>query len=186
MNKPYLYFIFWLLTAVACQSPKALFQEKNDDWFAKGDADWKFLNNELVGTISNGNGLVMTRKSYGDFVLELEFHPDSTINSGVFIRCKNEELSATDCYEINIWDLNPNQDYRTGGVVLRSKPLAHVETLNQWNSYKIQCKNNHVQSWVNGILTTDLQNDELATGRIALQARGQGTIMFRNVRIREL
>ena len=167
-----------------CGSSKnTLFGETQNDWLAKGDASWQLVNNELVGTINNGSGFVMTKESYKDFLLELEFKPDSTVNSGVFIRCKNQELSFSDCYEINIWDLHPQQNNRTGAVVSRTTPLAHVETLDQWNTYKIKIKGNHLQVWINEVLTADLQNDDLVAGPIALQAAETGEIRFRNVRI---
>jgi len=63
---------------------------------------------ELIVSTNGGSGFIMTKDVYKDFILELEFHLDKTINSGVFICCKNYELSHDDCYEINIWDENPN------------------------------------------------------------------------------
>lgn len=140
----------------------------------------------MVGAVKEGAGFVMTEKEYTDFVLELEFKPDSTINSGVFIRCKNKELSFTDCYEINIWDLHPNQDNRTGAVVSRTTPMTYVETLDKWNTYKISIKENHLQAWVNGVLTIDLVNAELIKGFIALQAAESGEVRFRNVNLNPL
>lgn len=164
-------------------SSETLFQENADDWFSVGDAQWKFVNGELVGSLDSGSGFVMTEKSYKDFVLELEFKPDSTINSGIFIRCKENAISNVDCYEINIWDLHPDQKNRTGAVVTRSTPLAIVETLNKWNSYKIKNEKDHLQVWINDILTADMKNQDLVEGPIALQAAETGQIKFRNVTI---
>jgi hypothetical protein len=167
-------------------SNEALFEENGNNWFTHGDATWKFENGELVGTVKDGAGFVMTKTSYGDFELELDFKPDRTVNSGVFIRCKNKELSFTDCYEINIWDLHPNQDNRTGAVVSRMTPIAHVETLDKWNTYKIRNEKNHLQVWIDGVLTVDLLNEDLISGPIALQAAETGVIRFQNVKIRPL
>ena len=58
-----------------------LFEENSDSWFEGGDASWTFENGDLVGRSEGGNGFVMSRDSYKDFVLELEFNPDSNINS---------------------------------------------------------------------------------------------------------
>lgn len=167
-------------------SNEVLFEENGNNWFTDGDATWEFENGELVGAVKDGAGFVMTEKEYTDFVLELEFKPNSTINSGVFIRCKNKELSFTDCYEINIWDLHPNQDNRTGAVVSRTTPITYVETLDKWNTYKISIKENHLQAWVNGVLTIDLVNAELIKGFIALQAAESGEVRFRNVNLSPL
>ncbi len=179
--------VFLILSFSQCNSShEVLFEENGNNWFTDGVATWQFENGELVGTAKDGPGFVMTEKEYTDFVLELEFKPDSTINSGVFIRCKNKELSFTDCYEINIWDLHPNQDNRTGAVVSRTTPRAHVATLHKWNTYKINIKEDHIQAWVNGVLTIDLVNEELIKGFVALQAAESGEIRFRNVNIRPL
>jgi len=163
-----------------------LFQENGSDWFSEGDADWKFINNELVGSLEEGAGFVMTKNTYRDFVLELEFKPDSAINSGVFVRCKNKELSNIDCYEINIWDLHPDQTNRTGAVVTRAKPLEIVETLYKWNNYKIKNQSNHLEVWINGVKTADITDNDLVEGPIALQAAESGSISFRNIKIQNL
>jgi len=167
-------------------SKEILFEENGNNWFSEGDADWRFINGELTGSLESGTGFVMTKKAYKDFVLELEFKPDSTINSGIFIRCKEDAISNVDCYEINIWDLHPDQKSRTGAVVTRSTPLAHVETLDKWNSYKIKNEKDHLQVWINDILMADLKDQDLVEGPIALQAAERGEIAFRNVRLTTL
>jgi len=163
--------------------PETLFAQDADDWITGGDADWKFVDGELIGSLDSGSGFVMTKKSYKNFELTLEFNPDSTVNSGVYLRCKNVEISATDCYEINIWDLHPNQDNRTGAVVTRATPLNKVETLNKWNTYKIRCEDRRIQAWIDNVQTADLQDSQLSEGYIALQAAVGGEIRFRNVQV---
>ena len=162
---------------------QTLFEENRKDWFNSGAADWIFDNGILLGRASGGSGMVMSQDTYKDFELSLEFKPDSTVNSGIFVRCKNKELSNIDCYEMNIWDLHPDQNSRTGAVVTRAVPQAHVETLDKWNTYRIRCEGNHIQTWVNNELTVDIYNTELIEGYIALQAAETGTIMFRNVKL---
>lgn len=166
--------------------PEMLFTEEAEDWLAMGDADWTFEGDELVGVVEEGSGFVMTKKTYKDFVLELEFKPDSTVNSGVFVRCKQRELSHTDCYEMNIWDLHPNQDFRTGAIVSRSVPEALVYTNDKWNTYKIRCEKGHLQVWINDILTADIQNDDLDEGYISLQAAESGEVRFRKLSLTPL
>jgi len=167
-------------------SPELLFQEHTDDWLSEGDAEWTYVNGALIGSLESGAGFVMTKNSYADFMLELEFKPDSTINSGIFIRCKNRELSFEDCYEVNIWDLHPKQENRTGAIVSRSSPLEKVHTLNKWNTYKIINNKDHLQVWINDIKTIDLKDKDRMEGPIALQAAESGTIEFRNVKLTPL
>ena len=165
---------------------QALFQQSSRDWDQFGDAKWEFSNNELVGTISKGAGFAMTQQTFSDFILTLEFKPDSTINSGIYIRCGKKVINTTDCYEVNIWDSNPNQNYRTGALVTKSNALAVVETRNQWNTLKIKFERDHIQVWVNNTLTTDTRDTMLSEGYIGLQALGNGEIRFRNINIESL
>lgn len=163
-----------------------LFTEGADDWSARGNADWTFEDGAIVGKLDTGQGFLVTKKSYGDFELTLEFNPDSTVNSGIFSRCQKQELSPETCFEFNIWDLHPNQDFRTGAVVTRAKPLAYIETLNKWNTYRIRCQGDHIESWINDTKVADLQDGSLEAGYIILQAAGSGTIKFRKVELQEL
>ena len=167
-------------------SAEILFQEEANDWFSDGDAAWYFVNNELIGSVINGAGFVMTKKSYSNFILDLEFNPDSAINSGIFIRCKNKEISFEDCYEVNIWDLHPKQENRTGAIVSRMSPFKKVKTLDQWNTYKIINNKDHLQVWINDVMMIDLKDIDHKEGPIALQAAESGTIKFRNVRLTPL
>ncbi|MEX0289713.1 MAG: DUF1080 domain-containing protein [Flavobacteriaceae bacterium] len=180
-----------LLTALSnCKTEKAegllLFREGETGWIEGGDSQWSFANNELIGVADSSAGFVMTKDSYKNFELSLEFNPDSTINSGVFVRCSNIALSNIDCYEMNIWDLHPDQKSRTGSVVSRAEAAAYVETLNSWNTYKIVCEGKNIKTWVNETKTIDIENEDLIEGYIALQAAETGTIKFRNVRLKLL
>ena len=118
--------------------------------------------------------------------LELDFHPSTDINSGVFIRCEDFNMTPTKCYELNIWDNHENQDFRTGAIVTKSKPLANVNTINKWNTYKIKAKGRRIQAWINGKKVADLSDESRATGYISLQADKHGTIKFKNVSIKKL
>ncbi len=178
--------ILMTMLLFSCKKSKPLFEPNSDSWLQKGDAKWEFANGEIYGSLLEGSGFIMTKDVYKDFELELEFYPSESINSGVFVRCKDHELSYTDCYEINIWDEHPDQPNRTGAIVSRTNPTKYVKTINKWNTYKIVCKNDHIQAWINDILVADLLNDDLKEGYIGLQADQIGSVKFRNVRIRVL
>lgn len=169
----------------ACQNGEKVLENNFQNWEIYGGADWIFENGELTGTVTDSVGFVMSDAAYTDFKLSLEFKPDSSINSGIYLRCQNREISFTTCYEFNIWDLHPNQDFRTGALVNMAAPLAHVETINQWNTYEIELKDNELKAWVNGIQTVDLMDTGLHSGYIALQAMGTGKVSFRNIIIHQ-
>jgi hypothetical protein len=84
--------ILVLFLTISCQNSQAIFQENGDDWITEGNAYWNFSKDELTGKVNDEVGFVMTKNTYKDFVLELEFEPDSSINSGIFIRCKKHVL----------------------------------------------------------------------------------------------
>ncbi len=188
MNKLnfYLAVVVILLIGVSCKNTETLFQESKNNWITIGEASWVINNDEIAGKVKDDAGFITSKNQFRNFILELEFKPDSTINSGVFVRCENDPIGASNCYEINIWDSNPNHDYRTGGVVNTFATLSQIETIGKWNTYKIKCENNHLQAWVNGILTADFKDDKHIEGYVGLQAQGSGEIKFRNVKIREL
>jgi hypothetical protein len=167
-------------------NPKRLFVENQDDWITNGNADWSISDGELIARLDSGMGFVITKEAYTDFELKLEFMPDSTINSGVFVRCDQKITSARTCYEINIWDLHPKQENRTGAIVLIAEPLAFVETLNKWNSYRIKCEKGRIEAWINGEKTADLNDSQHLEGYIALQAAQKGEIRFKNIAIKKL
>jgi len=178
--------VVFTISLLSCENKIQLFEPGSETWLQKGDANWEFNNGEIYGSLLKGSGFIMTKDAYKDFELDLEFYPDETINSGVFVRCKDYALSFSDCYEINIWDNHPDQPNRTGAIVSRTTPMAQVQTLNKWNTYKIRCEENHIQAWINGILVSDLENDDLKEGYIGLQADQIGLVKFRNVSLKVL
>lgn len=169
----------------ATYEEKELFlSSQKDTWFQDGSANWNWNGEEITGESSSGSSFLMTTESFKNFELSLEFFPDSTVNSGVFIRCLNNQISAIDCYEFNIWDLHPNQSNRSGALVGRAEPLGYVETLNQWNTYVIKAQNGKLEAWINDIKTVELKDGNLVEGYIAIQAGETGTIRFRNLKIK--
>ncbi len=183
------YFLIVFLTIVvsSCTEKVMLFdQAHTEPWSEKGNAQWEYDNGVIMGSLLRGTGFLITEKTYANFELELEFNPDETINSGIFVRCKEQELSFTDCYELNIWDNHPEPGDRTGALVSRTQSLVYVNTINQWNTYRIRCEGNSIKAWINGDLVVDVENDDLVEGYIGLQADGLGMVQFRNVELTKL
>ncbi len=61
-----------------------------------------------------------------------------------------------------------------------------VHTVDSWNDYRIRCQGKQIQVWINGMQTADLENPDLRSGYVGLQAAEEGVIKFRNVRLRLL
>ena len=155
-----------------------------DGWNTIGDANWQLVDGAVQA--DRGNGFLVTKASYRDFQLKLEFWVDADANSGVFIRCSDpQKIGADNSYEVNIFDKRPNQDYRTGGIVDVAKPLSVVNTGGRWNTYEITAQGSRLTVTLNGTRTVDVEHRGYAQGPIALQY-GAGTVKFRNVQIRPL
>ena len=70
-----------------------------------GDANWRAE-----------DGAIVADKGKGGFQIRAEFWADHTTNSGIFIRCAEpDKITATNAYEVNIYDQRPDPSYGTGG-----------------------------------------------------------------------
>ena len=149
-----------------------------------GNANWKLGDGMVEAT--SGSGYLVTKDSYGDFELRVEFWVDEGANSGVYMRCQ-DAIKITDmtCYEANIFDKRPDQSGRTGAIVHIAKPLAVVDAGGKWNTYEIALKGPQLTVRLNGTLTAQGEDKKLTSGPIALQYAA-GTVRFRNVQIRRL
>jgi hypothetical protein len=163
----------------------ALFNgESLAEWKPVGEANWAVRGGAMVAS-GAGQGFLVSRAGYGDFELSLEFWVDETINSGVFIRCQDlARIHPDTCYEINIWDLHPRQEARTGAIVFRAMPpLARVDTIGRWNRMDVTARGPVIEVRVNGTLTARLTDAEPAPGFIALQHWETGVVKFRKVEL---
>lgn len=164
-----------------------LFDGSNlNNWEPIGNANWRLVEGGAVQA-DLGNGFLVSKQEYGDFELKAEFWVDTTANSGVFIRASDPaKVTATNAYEVNIYDTRPDPSYGTGAIVNVAKVSPMPKAGNQWNSYDIIAKGDTFTIVLNGIKTVDGAKDaKLPKGRIALQYGG-GVVKFRKVEIKPL
>jgi hypothetical protein len=157
-------------------------------WNMVGDANWRLVDNGTVVEATEGKGgFLVTPRDYADFEMTVDVWVTPASNSGVFVRASNpKEITATNAYEINIWDERPDPKYRTGAIVNVAEPLAKVDAGNKWNTLQITARGPRLSVTLNGMTTVkDAQDAKFPRGPIALQY-GSGTVRFRNVRIRAL
>lgn len=164
-----------------------LFDGSNlDHWLLASGSTWRVVDGVLVSDGGPGNHLV-SRGAWGDFDVSLEFWIDEPGNSGVFIRCADlEAISSRNCYEVNIYDLREDPTYRSGAIVNVAAPLAKIDTIDHWNTYRIRAQGNHLQVWLNGTLTVDAMDDAHSQGHLTLQYGGAGVVKFRNISLMPL
>ena len=153
-------------------------------WDVVGDANWEVADGVIQA--NKGTGFLVTPVPYRDFQITAEFWVTDDANSGIFIRCSDPKMiTATNAYEVNIYDKRPDQSYRTGGIVDVAKPASVINTGGKWNTYDITAKGPKMTVILNGMKVVDVEDTKHPDGRVALQY-GAGTVKFRNVRIRTL
>ena len=156
-----------------------------DGWIRVGDANWEIVDGAVQATKGAASFLV-TSRSYDNFQITLEFWTSDDANSGVFIRCQDpKNITATNAYEVNIYDKRPDPAYRTGAIVDVAQPLVNLNAGGRWNTFDITAQGTKLTVIMNGMKTVDVDHKGHARGPIALQY-GAGTVRFRNVRIRPL
>ena len=190
MYKPLLAAVFGTLglaVIAQAQSPQwvTLFDGTHLNNFNRvGTANWTLGNGVVEAT--SGSGFLVSKDTYGNFEIRVEFWVDEGANSGVYMRCQDAaKITDTTCYEANIFDKRPDQSGRTGAIVHIAKPLAVVDAGGKWNTYEITAKGPQLAVRLNGTLTAQGEDSKFTSGPIALQYMA-GTVRFRRVQIRPL
>ena len=175
--------------ARAQQAEVTLLDDKNmADWDKLGESNWRFENGAAVADnkVAKPNNYLVSKKSFKDFVLHVEFWASDDANSGVFIRCSEpQKIGDHTCYEINIFDKRPDPTYGTGSITHFVEVNPMPKAGGKWNTYEITAKGRQITVVLNGQKTVELRNNLWAEGPIALQ-HGAGTIKFRKVVVKPL
>ncbi|NKI26306.1 DUF1080 domain-containing protein [Arenibacter sp. 6A1] len=183
----------------------SLFDGKTlNGWNQKGgNANYEVKDGILVGTTVHDtpNSFMTTDKMYGDFILELEYKVDSTMNSGIQIRSnsfpqyRNGQVHG---YQIEIdpskraWSAGIYDEGRRGWLHPLTDNVAAQKAFkqNDWNHYRIEAIGDTIKTWINQVPASFLIDDKTASGFIGLQVHSigkdkkEGTpIMWRNVHI---
>ena len=143
-------------------------------WERVGDANWTIVDGAVQATEGKGGHLV-SKEPFGDFELTAEFWVETPkTNSGIFIRCQDpQSINAKTCYEINIWDGRPEQDFATGGIVNVAKVITPVKTAGQWATILITARGPKMTVTVNGAKTAEGEHTEFVRGRMTLHTAGR-------------
>ena len=207
-----LFLIGFLLFFVACDQSKKdkepwvdLFDGSTFNGLNQkgGDAIYSIRDGAIVGaTVHNTpNSFMATDQMYGDFILELEYKVDSTMNSGVQIRSNSFEAyrdGKVHGYQIEIdpsdraWSAGI---YEEGGrawlvTLTENKEGQKAFKQNDWNHYRIEAIGDTIRTWINDVPAAHLIDDMTKSGFIALQVHSigennqEGTeVIWKNVKI---
>lgn len=199
MKKSIAFILSTILFILSHSQTVSLFNGKNlSGWHLQnGFAKYEVQNGELVGTSVAGspNSFLVTDKTYGDFILTLEFKVDSTQNSGIQIR--SESNAAYDNYRVHGYqvEIDPSSRAWTGGIYDEARrgwlyPLTYdiaaqkAFKQNEWNKFYIECIGNNIRTWINNVPAAFLIDSLTHEGFIGLQvhAIGDNTIAGSQVR----
>ncbi len=201
-----------LATSFAEEKPAAdgfvaLFDGKTlDGW--KNPYTWgesKVVDGEIHLT-GDKKFFVITEKTYSDFVFEGEvLLPPGKANSGFIFRgqVQPNKVFGYQC-EVDgdakrawsgglydegrrMWFISPIKGDAASEAAFKQR-AGDTFKRDDWNSYRITCKGKSIKIEVNGVVTTDIEDDKDASGVIAIQHHGEKgqTYKFRNLRIKEL
>lgn len=165
-----------------------LFDGKNlDNWNQVGDSNWHLVDGAVVADKKGKDaGYLVSKKSYKDFIVRVEFWPSDDANSGIYFRCLNPtKITDRTCYEANIFDQRPDPSYGTGAITRYVEIKTMPKAGGKWNTYEITVKGRDITVMLNGKETARLRNGMFDQGPIVLQ-HGAGTIKFRKVEIKPL
>ncbi|MCV2885513.1 DUF1080 domain-containing protein [Aestuariibacter sp. AA17] len=234
MRKTLLGFGFGTVLTLACQTSLAATtdnalssEEKSQGWELLFDGHsldkWRNYKGQTVSPkwviddgamhlSTKGGGDVISRDTYDNFDLKLEWKVSKAGNSGIFILA-DEKGGAVYSHapEIQILDNERHSDNKIDSHLSGSlydmvaSPARSHKPAGEWNQVRIQLLDKHLQVWQNGIQTTSIvigsttwnklvDASKFATwkgfgenhsGYIGLQDHGD-PVWFRNIKIRSL
>jgi hypothetical protein len=169
-----------------------------------GKATYEVKDGMITGTTvpDQPNSFLATEKIFSDFILELEFMADSTMNSGIQFRSESRTDQNNDRVFGYQMEIDPSSRSWSGGIYdegrrlwlysLDYNPAAKsAYKRSGWNHYRIECFGKTVRTWVNGMAATCLIDTLQTQGFIALQVHSierkedaGKKIRWRNIRIR--
>ncbi|TBN03679.1 DUF1080 domain-containing protein [Hyunsoonleella flava] len=176
-----------------------------EGWNIKGgNATYENLDGVIIGTtkLDTPNTFLTTDSIYGDFIFEIDFKVDSTMNSGIQIRSNSLPYYRDGMVHGYQVEIDPSKRAWSGGIYdekrrkwlnpLKDNPEAQKAfKQNEWNHYRVEAIADTIKTWINGVPASYLVDDKTATGFIGLQVHSIGnrkeklgkTVMWKNAKI---
>lgn len=177
-------------------------EDMHDGWAARDG---------LLTRVSGG-GDIITRETFGDFELSLEWRLEEGGNSGIMYRGdESADYFYKTAPEMQVLDDDRHPDGRdpltsAGSVyALYPAPRGVVHPVGEWNHVRIVADGPHVEQWLNGTKVAEYEQgseewNRLVAGSKFVQWPGFGTLMeghiglqdhgdpvwYRNIKIRPI
>ena len=207
------YNLLLILLVCACSYGSAQKSEWQDLFNGKDLTGWRPLNGkasfeakngEIVGTtvLNEPNSFLATTKEYGDFILEIDFKLDNTMNSGVQFRSESNSDYNNGRVHGYQFEIDPSKRAWTAGIYDEARrdwlyPMDYNPSAKtafkkgQWNHCRIECIGHDMRTFINGVSAAYLIDDMTPRGFIALQVHQVSKpedagekIYFKNIRIK--
>lgn len=150
------------------------------DWYIDGDILVLRSKGDYIMVNSN---YLWSKKTYGDFILELDFKiSDEPLfglekfngkgrpgNSGIFIRVEDKGNPVQTGIEIQVGPLKPGDEIKrgsVGGVFDLYAPVVNAYQPGKWNHYKITCKGSWITVKLNDKETAKINLNKWTTARM--------------------
>ena len=160
-----------------------------ENWNITGGGNWRAEDGAIQANKSTTKGasVLVSKKSFKDFELYVEFWAGDDTNSGIYIRAMNPDKvsTSTGAYEAQIWDKNPNPAYSTGSLVNVAAVSPIYKAGGRWNVYEIYAKGPEITVKLNGVVTVSARDGRFPEGRLGIQYNG-GPIKVRKLLVKEL
>jgi hypothetical protein len=168
---------------------------------------WKVVDGTIKADLSDAGGTMLTKESFDNFALKVEFRAHPDINSGIMLRNppprpapapgeKPTPAPGGPGYELQIRDRNPGNyssgDFLTGSVVNVGKAPHDAKIIpNEWNTLDVTVDKDHFVVLFNGRKVVDAHDAKRASGMIGLQLAHpedvrHANLEFRNLKVRRL
>lgn len=204
------------------RDPISLFDGKSfDGWIQRqGCANFSIEHNTIVGRVgyARTNSYLCTERIYDDFILELDVKVDPGLSTAIHVRNRVFDTLMTypgiagqtsnvlenhiHGYQISIDPQKPRSigsihEMGMRGLLKDAAASPERSTAfkpDQWNHYQVECRGNSIKTWLNDILVSDLQDNGLPSGFIAIQFPSSSnhasqlnkTIRWKNIRLTPL
>lgn len=194
-----------MTVSISAQTWEPLFNGKNLNGWERlnGKAEYKVEDGAIVGytKADTPNTFLATKKDYGDFILEMEFKVDDTMNSGIQFRSESRKDYQNGRVHGYQFEIDPSSRAWSGGIYDEARRYwIYPLTVNpdastafrsgQWNKVRIECLGNSIRTWLNGVACANIWDDMTPSGFIALQVHAVGspeeagrTVAWRDIRI---
>ena len=173
------------------------------DWQRDGAPTCRIENGTLIFE-GDGRGRLMTKRTYRDFELQLEFRVGVGANNGIALRAPTGFESSRYGIEVQILDdyaHQPSGLRRLCGSIYGIYPACKsaVKPAGEWNRLHIRCQGRRVQITLNGERVVDADLNAVRDRELLRERPGflreeghigfiqhNGRVEYRHLRIREL